>query len=111
MEDDSATDSSPYTSSTDDTASEYESTDSESDPDEEPKPVLVAPIPWKPRIKRSYKWDTQDSYRRMEDSLAGIVRPVDIPYQRRPYVERKPVEAPAIEIAGISSIGMHYNLR
>jgi hypothetical protein len=47
----------------------------------------------------------------MEDSLASIIRPVDTPYQKRPYVERKPVEAPTIEIAGISSIGMHYNLR
>jgi hypothetical protein len=46
----------------------------------------------------------------MEDSLASVVCPADTPYQKRPYVERKLVEAPPIEIAGISSIGMHYNL-
>jgi hypothetical protein len=44
MEDDSTIDSFLYTSSTDNTASKYNSTNSESDPDKEPKPVLVAPI-------------------------------------------------------------------
>jgi hypothetical protein len=44
MEDDSTIDSSLYTSSTDNTAFEYDSTNSESDPDKEPKPVLVTPI-------------------------------------------------------------------
>jgi hypothetical protein len=62
MEDNSAIDSSPYTSSTNNTISEYNSTNSESDPDKKPKPALVAPISWKPKIRRSHKWDTQDSY-------------------------------------------------
>jgi hypothetical protein len=44
MEDDFAIDSSLYTSSTNNTASECDFTNSELDPDEEPKLVLVASI-------------------------------------------------------------------
>jgi hypothetical protein len=44
MKDDSSIDSFLYTSSTNNTTSKYDSTDSELDPDKEPKPVLVAPI-------------------------------------------------------------------
>jgi hypothetical protein len=45
MENDSATDSSLYTSFTNNTASEYDFTNSELDPNKEPKLVLVAFIP------------------------------------------------------------------
>ena len=37
-------------------------TDSELDPDEEPKLTPVVHIPWKPKVLRSHKWDTQDRY-------------------------------------------------
>jgi hypothetical protein len=74
MEDDSTTNSSLYTTSEEDSAN------LELDPDEELVPALAAPTPWKPKIKYSYKWDTQENYCRIEDSLASIIRPADIPY-------------------------------
>jgi hypothetical protein len=45
MKDNFTIDSSLYTSSTNNTASKYNSTNSKSDPNKEPKPVLVTPIP------------------------------------------------------------------
>jgi hypothetical protein len=57
MEDNSTTDSSLYTTS------EEDSTNLELDPDKELVPALAAPTPWKPKIKRSHKWDTQENYR------------------------------------------------
>ena len=107
MEDDITDDSSSYESST----VSGSDLDSESDPDEEPEPVPVVSPRWRPKTLRSHKWDTQERYRHMEDSLAGVVRPKDIPYKKRPWVEKETVADPIVDIAGISGIGMHYNLR
>ena len=52
MKDDSTTNSSLYITS------EEDSTNSELDPDKELAPILATLTPWKPKIKRSYKWDT-----------------------------------------------------
>ena len=107
MEDDITDDSSSYESST----VSGSDLDSESDPDEEPEPVPVVSPRWRPKTLRSHKWDTQERYRHMEDSLAGVVRPKDIPYKKRPWVEKETVADPIVDIAGISGIGMHYNLQ
>jgi hypothetical protein len=55
MEDNATTNFSLYTSSTNNTASEYDFTNSELDPDKKPKLALVVLIPWKPKIRRSHK--------------------------------------------------------
>jgi hypothetical protein len=80
MEDDIINDSSSYESSI---VSGLD-LDLELDPDEELKLVPVISPRWRPKTLRSYKWDTQERYRHMEDSLAGVVRPKDIPYKKRP---------------------------
>jgi hypothetical protein len=43
--------------------------------------------------------------------LAGIIRAKDMPYQRKIYVPEDKKSAPTINIAGISAIRMHYNLK
>jgi hypothetical protein len=55
MENNFAIDFSLYTSSTNNIISEYNSTNSELDPDKKPKLVLVASISWKPKIRHFYK--------------------------------------------------------
>jgi hypothetical protein len=47
----------------------------------------------------------------MEDSLTGVVRLKDVPYKKRPWVEKEQLVKPIIDITGINAIGMHYNLR
>jgi transposase InsO family protein len=88
-----------------------ESTD-ESGPEE---PPLTRPWkPWKPTIlRRTHKWDMRDQMQKMEDNLAGTVRVKETPYKKKPF-PASPPSAPqqqTIDIAAVSAIGFHYNLR
>jgi hypothetical protein len=96
----------------------FEDSDDTDDTDNtEPETYTATPpsrLSWKPTIlRRTCKWDTQDSLQRMEDELAGIVRPKPILYQKKPYTQPSRVQAKEhmIDIAAISALGMHYNLR
>ncbi len=46
------------------------------------------------------------------DELAGIVRPKPTPYQKKPYQpSNAQTKEHMVDIAAISALGMHYNLR
>jgi hypothetical protein len=48
----------------------------------------------------------------MSEELSGFIRPKITPYKKKPYLEvRNLLRKPEIDIAAISAIGMHYNLK
>jgi transposase InsO family protein len=70
--------------------------------------------PWKPTtLRRTHKWDMQDELQKMNDTLAGIVRVKETPYKKKPFPASQPrsSQKQTIDIAAISAIGIHYNLR
>jgi hypothetical protein len=70
---------------------------------------------WSPRIlPRTQKQDDKDNTRKMDDILAGTVKAIVQSYRKRIYPKDKPKSGSStiiVDIAAISAIGMHYNLR
>jgi predicted aspartyl protease len=109
---DSSTEDSDYTNPSTSPDSE---TDESADESESEEPRLTSPRePWKPTIlRRTHKWDMQDEIQKMNDNLAGITRVKEPPYKKKPFPANQPSasEKQTIDIAAISAIGIHYNLR
>jgi hypothetical protein len=55
----------------------------------------------------------QDQIQKMEDNLAGTVRVKETPYKKKPFTASQlyASQKQTIDIAAISAIGIHYNLR
>jgi hypothetical protein len=59
--------------------------------------------------RTTFKLDTQEGLRKMADNLAGIVRPVDQPYQKKPF---QPLPLPyQVDIASIHATGLHLHMK
>jgi hypothetical protein len=93
-----------------------EDSETESTGDSGPEEPLLASArkPWKPTIlRRTHKWDIRDQIQKMEDNLAGTVRVKETPYKKKPFPvnQSSTTQQQTIDIAAISAIGIHYNLR
>jgi hypothetical protein len=118
---DEAFDSDSTNSTSDSVFEDSESTDSSDDTDlpSEPEetPVQPEPKPHALRLRQSntrhtYKWDTLDNLRKMEDSLAGKVL-IRLPlYKKKPLPKQPDVSQVAtIDLAAISAVACHYNMK
>lgn len=97
----------------DDADSQASESTAESEPEEPPQDCPRKS--WKPTIlRRTHKWDVQDQMRKMEDNLVGTIRVKETsPYKKKPFPARRPsaTQQQTIDIAAVSAIGLHYNLR
>ena len=85
-------------------------TEAESDSDLEtitfPKPL------WKPTIlRRTQLQDDQDNFKKMDNSLKGIQLIKPRLYIKKPYQELSKKVLLVIDIAAISGIAFHYNMK
>ena len=92
----------------------FDSCGSDTSQSEPPSDTEVEQTTWKPKpLPRTQRQDNRDNTRKMEDALAGLVHPPLAPYKKRPYPTPPSEDTVGriIDIAAISAIGMHYNLR